>query len=96
VADSFALGAHMERLLANAGQDVPVSKPILEVNPAHPLIVRLAAEKDESRVNSLSHVLLDQARLSEGQQLEDPAAFVCRINELLVNVANKEPAGKEA
>jgi len=94
VADQFALGAHMERLLANAGQDVPASKPILEINPSHPLIVRLAAEKDESRVDSLSHVLFDQARLSEGQQLEDPAAFVRRLNELLLNLAGEDPAEK--
>ncbi|MDX8410915.1 MAG: molecular chaperone HtpG [Mariprofundaceae bacterium] len=92
VADQFAMGAHMERLLANAGQDVPASKPILEINLTHPLIVRLAAEKDESCVNSLSHVLFDQARLSEGQKLEDPAAFVRRLNELLLSLSSENTA----
>ncbi len=84
VADQHELGANLERLLKAAGQKVPSSKPILEINPRHPLVLRLAREADTQRFDDWSHVLFDQALLSEGGQLEDPAGFVKRLNQLLL------------
>ena len=87
VAGQHDLGANLERLLKEAGQKVPASKPILEINPRHPLLQRLTTEADSQRFNDWSHVLFDQALLSEGGQLEDPAGFVKRLNQLLVEIA---------
>ena len=78
------LALHLQRLLEQAGQDVPESRPVLELNPAHPLVEKLAAESDESRFADLSLVLYEQALLSEGAALEDPAGFVRRVNALLL------------
>jgi len=77
------MAVHMQQMLKQAGHDVPVSKPDLEINPAHPLVSRLKDESDAARFSSWSNVLLDQAMLSEGGQLEDPVAFVNRLNDLL-------------
>ncbi len=77
------MAVHMQQMLKQAGHDVPVSKPDLEINPGHPLVSRLKEEADEARFSSWSNVLLDQAMLSEGGQLEDPVAFVNRLNDLL-------------
>lgn len=77
------MGAHLERLLKAAGQPVTTSKPILEINPHHPLVERLNHEQESERVQDWSHLLFDQALLSEGGQLDDPAAFVRRLNGLL-------------
>ena len=74
----------LERMLKAAGQKVPGSKPILEINPRHPLVQRLKYEGDEQRFTDWSHVLFDQALLSEGGQLEDPAGFVKRLNQLML------------
>jgi len=82
VAGQHELGANLERLLKAAGQKVPASKPILEINPHHPLVLRLKMEADQQRFDDWSHVLFDQALLSEGGQLEDPAGFVKRLNQL--------------
>ena len=87
VAGQHDLGANLERLLKEAGQKVPASKPILEINPRHPLLQRLTTEADSQRFSDWSHVLFDQALLSEGGQLEDPAGFVKRLNQLLVEIA---------
>ena len=70
-----------------AGQSVPGSKPILEVNPHHALVQRLKGESDESRLSDWSQVLFDQALLAEGGQLEDPAGFVKRLNQLVLAIA---------
>jgi molecular chaperone HtpG len=77
------LAVHMQQMLKQAGHEVPVSKPVLEINPAHPLVSRLQEEADDDRFARWAHILLDQAMLSEGGQLEDPAGFVNRLNELL-------------
>ncbi|MGB5717440.1 MAG: molecular chaperone HtpG [Gammaproteobacteria bacterium] len=77
------MAVHMQQMLKQAGHDVPVSKPDLEINPGHPLVSRLKDEADEARFSSWSNVLLDQAMLSEGGHLEDPVAFVNRLNDLL-------------
>ena len=83
VADEQDLSAHMERILRAAGQSVN-TKPVLELNPEHPLIQTLEKETDSVRFEDLSHLLLDQAILAEGGQLEDPAAFVKRVNSRLM------------
>ncbi len=76
----------MERILKEAGQHVPASKPVFEINPNHPLIAKLKDESDETRFADLTQVLFDQAVLSEGGQIEDPAAFVHKLNKLLQQV----------
>ena len=84
------MGANLERLLKAAGQKVPGSKPILEINTRHPLLQRLTHEADQQRFSDWSHVLFDQALLSEGGQLEDPAGFVKRLNQLWLVLDQKE------
>lgn len=79
VADENEMGGNMERIMASLGQDVPESKPILEINPSHPLVEKLKNKVDEDVVN----VLFDQAVLAEGGQLKDPAEFVKRMNKLI-------------
>ena len=81
VADSHDMSGNLERLLKSAGQKVNHTKPILEINPYHPMIQRLKSE--QTHFADWSHILFDQALLAEGGQLEDPASFVRRINELL-------------
>jgi molecular chaperone HtpG len=78
------MALHLQRLLEQAGQDVPDSRPVLELNPGHPLIDKLAGEGDEDRFGDLSLVLFEQALLSEGAALEDPAGFVRRVNDLML------------
>jgi molecular chaperone HtpG len=82
------MGAQMRRMLEQAGQDVPDSKPIFELNPEHPLVKKLDQEADEDRFVDLVSVLFDQANLAEGGQLEDPAAYVGRLNKLLLELSN--------
>ena len=81
VLDEHDMGLVMQRLLKQAGQDVPPSKPVLEINPAHALVKRI--ESDTARAADLALLLLDQAQLLEGVALEDPAAYVRRVNALL-------------
>jgi len=83
VLDAFDPGLQMRQLMEAAGQKLPEVKPILEINPTHSLINQLANESDEARFADLAAVLLDQAALAEGGQLEDPAAYVRRIQRLL-------------
>ena len=80
VVEEGDMSAHLARLLKQAGQQAPASRPILEINPAHALVKRL--ERDE-RFDDLANILFDQAWLAEGGQLEDPAAYVQRVNRLL-------------
>ncbi len=86
VADSHDMSGNLERLLKSAGQKVNHTKPILEINPYHPMIQRLKSE--QTHFADWSHILFDQALLAEGGQLEDPASFVKRINELLFLTAS--------
>jgi molecular chaperone HtpG len=78
------MALHLQRLLEQAGQDVPDSRPVLELNPDHPLVDRLANETDEGRFGDLAQVLFEQALLSEGAALADPAGFVRRVNDLML------------
>jgi molecular chaperone HtpG len=77
----------MRRIMEAAGQAVPESKPILEVNPGHPLLAKLDAESDEDRFADLANIIFDQANLAEGGSLEDPAAYVSRLNKLLLELS---------
>ena len=82
------MSSQMRRILEAAGQKVPDSKPILEVNPGHPLLEKLDAEPDEERFADLANIVFDQALLAEGGQLSDPAAYVSRLNKLLLELSN--------
>jgi molecular chaperone HtpG len=77
------MALHLQRLLEQAGQAVPESRPVLELNPEHPLIARLQAEAGPERFEDLALVLYEQALLADGGSLEDPADFVRRVNKLL-------------
>ena len=83
VLDEHEMGIAMQRLLKQAGHDVPAAKPILEINPENALVKRLEGETDDARANDLGLLLLDQAQLLEGVALDDPAAYVRRVNALL-------------
>ena len=83
------MAVHMQQMLKQAGHEVPVSKPDLEINPSHALVNRLQGEADDERFASWSNVLLDQAMLSEGGQLDDPVAFVNRLNDLLLEMTKQ-------
>jgi molecular chaperone HtpG len=87
VVGDFDMGAQMRRIMEAAGQEVPESKPILEVNPGHPLVAILDQESDEDRFADLASIVFDQAHLAEGGQLDDPAAFVSRLNKLLLQMS---------
>ena len=87
VSDQWGMSMNLERLLKAAGQKVPDSKPVLEVNPHHPLVQGLKYESDQTRFADWSHILFDQAVLAEGGQLDDPAVFVRRLNELMLALA---------
>ncbi|SEO82740.1 molecular chaperone HtpG [Luteibacter sp. UNC138MFCol5.1] len=80
----FDLAPHLARLLREAGQDVPASKPALELNPSHPLVQRLAGEADDAKAGDLASLLLEQAEITAGAQLADPAGFVQRMNRVLL------------
>ena len=88
VADEHGMDASLERLLKSAGQSIPGSKPVLEINPQHPIVNALKEETDEKCFSDWTFILLDQALLSEGGQLDDPAAFVKRLNEMFVSMGN--------
>jgi molecular chaperone HtpG len=77
------MGEQMRKIMQAAGQAVPESKPILELNMEHPLVAKLAAEKDDENAKLLAGILFDQAALSAGRQLENPAQFVQELNKLM-------------
>ncbi len=89
VVDAQGMGMNLERMLKAAGQNVPLSKPILEVNPQHPLVTMLKEESDAGCFGDLSQILLDQALLAEGGQLEDPAGFVKKLNGLMLALSGR-------
>ena len=85
VSDEGEISGHLERLLRQAGQKAPDRKPILEINPKHPLVARLQGET--ARFDDWANLLFDQALLAEGGQLQDPPGFVRRLNEMLLAMA---------
>jgi molecular chaperone HtpG len=84
IADDNDMGLQLQRLLKAAGQDVAEIKPIFELNPTHPLLLKLKAETNKERFKDLAQILFDQAVLSEGGQLKNPASFVNKVNKLLL------------
>ena len=82
------LGLQMRQILEASGQKVPESKPVFEINPAHNLVEKLDAEADKQRFEDLSMILFDQAALAAGDSLKDPAAYVQRLNKLLVELSS--------
>jgi molecular chaperone HtpG len=89
VVEEHDMSANLARVLKSVGQDAPQTKPIMEVNTTHPLVQQLENESDEERFGDLSKVLFDQAQLAEGGQLDDPAAFVRRLNSLMLKLAGQ-------
>jgi len=87
VTDANDMSANLERMLKAAGHKVPTVKPILEVNPGHPLIGRIREEIGKERFADWARIVFDQALLAEGGQLEDPASFVKRLNQLMLELA---------
>ncbi|UCH49981.1 MAG: molecular chaperone HtpG [Betaproteobacteria bacterium] len=84
VADEQAMSMNLERMLKAAGQQVPSSVPILEINTRHPIVQRLESETDDKRFADWSSLLFDQATLADGGNLDDPASFVKRLNGLMM------------
>jgi molecular chaperone HtpG len=87
VSGEHDMSANLERLLKQAGQDVMGHKPIFEINPEHPLIQRLNNETDEDKFSDWCQILFQQALLSEGGQLDDPATYVNRLNKMLLELS---------
>jgi molecular chaperone HtpG len=92
VSDEHGMSTNLERLLKASGQKIPSMKPVLEINPNHPIVERLKEETDDSRFADWSHTLFDQATLAEGGQLDDPATFVKRLNSLMLTLAGGAPS----
>jgi len=88
VSDDHDMSANLERILKASGQELPGAKRILEVNPSHPLLSRLEAEGDEQKLENWASMLFEQAVLAEGGRLDDPAAFVKRMNEMLLEMTD--------
>jgi molecular chaperone HtpG len=86
VVDDHEMSGHLERLLKSAGQSINKTKPILEVNPDHPLVAKIKHDLEAPQFVDWAHILLDQATLAEGGQLEDPAGFVQRLNALVLRL----------
>jgi molecular chaperone HtpG len=94
VVDEHEMGGNLERLLKSLGQEAPSSPPIIEINPDHPIIQRLKNEQEGTRFDDWARILFDQALLSEGGKLEDPAGFVHRLNEMFMVVIGDESGMK--
>ena len=86
--DEHDMGSQMRKIMEASGQAVPESKPIFEINPEHPLLLKLDKEPDEERFGDLVTVLFGQASLAEGGQIEDPGEFSARLNKLLLELTN--------
>jgi len=86
VVDTYGIDPSLKRLLQSAGQHVPEDKPILEINPQHPIVLKIKNETDEQLFANWAHVLFDQSILSGGEQLENPVTFVSRLNDLLTHL----------
>ena len=87
VINEDGMGLQMRKILEATGQQAPESKPSMEINPAHPLLEKLDGEQDEARFGDLTHILFDQAALAAGESLQDPGAYVRRLNALLVELS---------
>lgn len=87
VLSEHEMALYMQQLMKQAGQDMPTNKPVLEINPTHPLLKRMEAETDKEGFSEWTSLLFDQAILAEGGNIEDPAGFVHRLNKLMLNMA---------
>jgi molecular chaperone HtpG len=81
------MALYMQQMMKQAGHEMPSSKPVLEINPTHPLLARMTAETDDNKFKEWASVLFDQALLAEGGQLEDPAGFVHKLNSLMLEMS---------
>ena len=95
VADEHEMGRHLEQILKASGQEIPGAKPILEINPDHPIVGKLENETDENRFGDWANILYEQALLSEGGQLEDPAGFVHRLNSIFLELNQAVSPGQK-
>jgi molecular chaperone HtpG len=93
VAAADELNPQLRRILEASGQELPESKPTLEINTGHPLLTKLSAEPDDKRFEMLSNIVLDHALLAEGSQLENPAEYVRRMNDLLLELDSAPGSG---
>ncbi|MGB8434398.1 MAG: molecular chaperone HtpG [Burkholderiales bacterium] len=93
VADENDPGGNLQRILKSVGQNVPQAKPILEVNPMHPIMQRL--KREDRRLDDWANLLFEQSLLAEGGTLEDPAGFVRRVNELMLDLADQSPSATQ-
>ena len=87
VSDEDEMSMNLSRMLKAAGQEVPAIEPILEINVNHPIVKKMAGEKDEGRFSDWSSIVLDQAMLADGGTLEDPATFVGKLNNLILDLS---------
>lgn len=87
VLNEHDMALYMQHLLKQAGHQMPSSKPVLEINPSHPILIRMNDEQDDQRFADWANLLFDQAVLAEGGQLENPAGFVSRLNQLMFDMA---------
>ena len=87
VLNEHEMALYMQHLLKQAGQQLPDTKPVLEINPSHPILIKMKDESDSEQLNEWSLLLFEQAILAEGGQLENPADFVSRLNKLMLNIA---------
>ncbi|MCY4420835.1 MAG: molecular chaperone HtpG [Gammaproteobacteria bacterium] len=92
VLNEHDMALYMQHLMRQAGHELPTTKPVLEINPAHTLVRRMEDEQAEDRFEDWAMILLDQAILAEGGQLEDPAAFVHRLNRMIIEITNNSEA----
>ncbi|MEO6076170.1 MAG: molecular chaperone HtpG [Dokdonella sp.] len=83
VLEEYDMALHMQRLMREAGHEVPASKSLLEINPEHPLLKRFEAEADSERASDLGMLLFEEAQLAEGATLDDPASFIRRLNRVI-------------
>jgi molecular chaperone HtpG len=84
VLNEHDMALYMQQLMKQAGQEMPNSKPTLEINVEHPIFKKLLAEKDKKKFADWTSLIFDQALLAEGGQLEDPSGFVKRMNSLML------------
>ncbi|MEE9493574.1 MAG: molecular chaperone HtpG [Gammaproteobacteria bacterium] len=89
VLETHEMAVHLQKMMKQAGHEIPDSKPILEINIDHPLVQKLESDLDDGHFDDWSRILFEQAMLSEGGQLDDPSAFVKRLNHMLVELSGK-------
>ena len=88
VLNEHEMALYMQHLLKQAGQQLPATKPVLEINPTHPIVEKMTDEQDSEQLGEWSLLLFEQAILAEGGQLENPADFVARLNKLMLDIAS--------